>query len=131
MILLDTHALIWWREGDPRLSRHAQSVIANEEQIGIIAISAFSFWEIAMLEKRKRLQLSSGLSQWIAVTEALACTLFVPVDTNIAVASVHLPSGLHQDPADRIIVATAIVLNTPLVTVDKQLRAYPHVQTIW
>lgn len=131
MILLDTHALIWWREASARLSPRAQAAIANEEKVGMIAVSSFSFWEIALLVKRNRLKLSCAAAKWIGVVEALDCTFSVPVDTNIAVASVELPAGLHQDPADRIIVATAITMNIPLVTVDQKIRAYPHVQTIW
>lgn len=131
MILLDTHALIWWREDDARLSPRAQTAIRREEQSGMIAISSFSFWEIALLVKRNRLKLSCSVSRWIRVLEALRCTLFISVDNDIAVASVELPAGLHQDPADRIIVATAMVKNIPLVTIDQKIRAYPHVQTIW
>lgn len=131
MILLDTHALIWWREADARLSQRTQTAIAHEEQAGMIAVSAFSFWEIALLVQRNRLNLSCGVAKWVSLIEALNCTFFVPVDTNIAVASVQLPAGLHRDPADRIIVATALTMNIPLVTIDQKIRAYPHVRTIW
>lgn len=89
----------------------------------MIAVSAFSFWEIALLVKRHRLKLSCNVAKWISVIEALGCTLFVPVDANIAVAPIELPAGLHQDPADRIIVATAMTMNIPLVTVDRKIRA--------
>ena len=131
MILIDTHALVWWQESSARLSSKALSVITREAHHGTLVISAFSFWEIALLIEHNRLALSSNLSDWIAKVEAKKRTRFVPVDNRIAVASVQLPAGLHKDPADRIIVATAMLLDIPVVTADRQLRAYSHIRTIW
>jgi len=56
---------------------------------------------------------------------------FIPVDNSVAVKSVNLPQPLHSDPADRIIIATAISSGVPLVTRDEKILNYPHVQTIW
>ena len=131
MILLDTHALVWWQDSSARLSSKALSAITHEAHCGTLVISAFSFWEIALLIEHNRLARSSNLPDWIAKVEATKQMRFVPVDNHIAVASVRLPAGLHKDPADRIIVATAMLLDIPLVTADRQLRAYPHVRTIW
>lgn len=131
MIMLDTHALVWWREKSPRLSQHAKSAIAREAQGGSIAISAFSFWEIALLIEHSRLVLPQDLASWVAAVEGINYMHSIPVDNRIAVASIQLPAGLPKDPADRIIVATAIQLSIPIVTADHKMRAYPHVQTIW
>ena len=131
MILLDTHALVWWRDNTGKLSNNATSAIAKEAQSGTIVISAFSFWEIALLIEHKRLILPSALSIWMAEVEATHRMRLAPVDHQIAVASVRLPAGLSKDPADRIIVATAMLLDIPIVTADHQIRAYPHVRSIW
>ena len=56
---------------------------------------------------------------------------FVPINNRIAAASLWLPGNLHKDPVDRIIVATARELNFALITKDKRLQAYPHVESIW
>ncbi|ELX11186.1 PIN domain-containing protein [Janthinobacterium sp. HH01] len=131
MIMLDTHALIWWRDSSARLSPTATAAIAQEVQGGKIGISAFSFWEIALLVEHNRLRLPLDLASWVAAVEAIDRMRFIPVDNEIAVTSVRLPPGLHKDPADRIIVATAMLLDIPIVTADRKIHAYPHVQTIW
>lgn len=131
MILLDTHALIWWRDDSGKLSKSALAAIDKEAKNGTVSISAFSFWEIALLMEHHRLTLPSDLQTWMAAVEAINGMQFIPVDHQIAVASVQLPVGLHKDPADRILVATAMLLNIPIVTADQKMHAYPHVRTIW
>ena len=66
-----------------------------------------------------------------AACEALPSVRYVPVDNRIALRSVLLPDPLHDDPADRIIIATALQLGATLITRDDKLRAYPHVETLW
>lgn len=131
MILLDTHSLVWWVEFNPRLSASARQAIEREKRSGRIGVSSFTCWEIALLVARNKLCLSNDIRTWLAAVEALSCVSFIPVDNNVALTSVYLPTGLNNDPADRIIVATAMLLNVPIVTTDACMRAYPHVQTIW
>jgi PIN domain nuclease of toxin-antitoxin system len=131
MIMLDTHAVIWWRNNNPRLSQNAKTVIAREAHSGNLVLSAFSFWEIALLVEHQRLILPLDLASWLAAVEAIDRIRCIPVDNQIAVASVQLPAGLPKDPADRIIVATAMQLDIPIVTADQKMHAYPYVQTIW
>jgi PIN domain nuclease of toxin-antitoxin system len=68
---------------------------------------------------------------WIARTEALPFVKFVPVNNSIAVRSTQLPGPLHDDPADRIIIATTLSLGGMLVTKDDRIREYPQVKTLW
>jgi PIN domain nuclease of toxin-antitoxin system len=68
---------------------------------------------------------------WVAASEALPFFHFVPVSNSIALKSVQLPGELHSDPADRIIIATAISLGAFLVTKDDKIRNYQHVKTVW
>lgn len=131
MILLDTHALIWWFEGSPKLSLAAKAAIENAQRLSRVTISSLSCWEIALLNAHGRIHLSTELHNWIKAIQKLRRVRFIPVDNHIAVASVELPGQFHKDPADRIIVATAITMNIPVVTVDHKIRAYPHVRTIW
>ena len=131
MILLDTHALIWWFEGSPRLSLAAKAAIENPRRLSRVTISSLSCWEIALLNAHGRIDLSAELHDWIIAIQKLRRVRFIPVNNKIAITSVELPGQFHKDPADRIIVATAITMNIPLVTVDQKIRAYPHVQTIW
>jgi len=131
MILLDTHALIWWFEGSPKLSLAAKAAIENAQRLSRVTISSLSCWEIALLNAHGRIHLSTELHNWITAIQKHRRVRFIPVDNHIAVASVELPGQFHKDPADRIIVATAITMNIPVVTVDHKIHAYPHVRTIW
>ena len=129
MIVLDTHALVWWVTDDPTLSKKAKAIIEREQAAGEIVVSSISAWEIAMLVEHEKLVLSVDVSTWLAMAAEIA--RFVPVDVDVAVKSVQLPGKFHKDPADRMIVATARKFAAPLVTKDEKIRAYRHVKTIW
>lgn len=132
MIVLDTHALIWWASGDKaRLSPAAIAAIEAELPDGQIVISSISAWELAALVAKGRLALSMDVQAWLNAVREIEAVVFVPVDNDIGVKSVELPGDFHKDPADRMIVATARQWAAPLVTADEKIRAYPHVRTIW
>ncbi|MBN3855311.1 type II toxin-antitoxin system VapC family toxin [Paraburkholderia sp. Ac-20340] len=131
MIVLDTHALVWWATGDKELSRKARSVIERELDGGQIVISAISGWEIAMLVQREKLVLTMEVGAWLSTVAEIDAVHFLPVDVEVGLKSVDLPGEFHKDPADRMIVATARKLAAPLVTRDEKIRAYAHVKTIW
>ncbi len=131
MIVLDTHVWLWWISNPENLSSRAEQAIAQAvKQKGVI-ISSISTWEIALLVARERLALTIDVRDWIRKTEGLPFVRFMPVDNTIALRSVSLPGLFHQDPADRIITATAMTMGIPLVTRDNKILSYPHVQTIW
>lgn len=131
MIVLDTHALIWWIAQPDLLSPAARARIDRETEGAGIHVSAISCWEIALLVRKQRLALTLDVADWIAKTEALPFVQFVPVDNRIALRSNALPGDLHDDPADRLITATALTLGATLITKDARLHAYPHVETLW
>lgn len=131
MIVLDTHVLVWWVNGDESLSKNAKAAIARELDGGQIIISAISAWEIAMLVEREKLVLSMDVGSWLATVAEIEAVRFLPLDVEIAVKSVDLPGEFHKDPADRMIVATARKLAVPLVTKDEKIHAYEHVKKIW
>jgi PIN domain nuclease of toxin-antitoxin system len=131
VIVLFTHALVWWVNGDPALSKKAKGAIARESASGEIIISSISAWEIAMLVARRRLVLSMDVSSWLATVKQIEAVCFVPVDVDVATKSVELPGEGHSDPAARIIVATARMLAAPLLTKGARIRAYAHVKTVW
>jgi len=131
VIVLDTHVLVWWVNGDESLSKNAKAAIARELDGGQIIISAISAWEIAMLVEREKLVLSMDVGSWLATVAEIEAVRFLPLDVEIAVKSVDLPGEFHKDPADRMIVATARKLAVPLVTKDEKIHAYEHVKKIW
>jgi PIN domain nuclease of toxin-antitoxin system len=112
------------------LSPAAERSIASALHGGIY-VSSISCWEIGLLAKKGRLRLALSPADWVARSAALPFLRFVPVDNQIALRSIELPGPLHDDPADRLIVATALGLGVPLVTKDRRLHDYPHLETIW
>ncbi|HEX4952518.1 MAG TPA: type II toxin-antitoxin system VapC family toxin [Thermoanaerobaculia bacterium] len=131
MILLDTHVLVWWSNGSGELSTAAASAISEAAERNEILVSAITFWEVALLVTKGRLVLSQGVEDWLSQIEALPVVRTVPISPRIALRSVLLPPPLHDDPADRILVATALALSVPLVTRDERLRRYDPVDTLW
>lgn len=131
MIVLDTHAWVWFVSNPDLLSEEAGKAADNARNRGQIFVSSISAWEVALLAAKRRLSLTMDVNDWIARSEMLPFIRFIPVNNDIAVRSVNLPQPLHNDPADRIIIATAIITGFPLVTKDRKISDYPHVQTIW
>jgi len=131
LIVLDTHAWLWWLSDPDKLSRRARTAIDGSLGSAAVHVSSISAWEVTLLVRKGRLTLRLPADEWIARSEALSFLRFVPLDNRIAVRSNSLPAPIHDDPADRMIVATALVLGASLVTKDARLRRYRHVKTIW
>jgi PIN domain nuclease of toxin-antitoxin system len=129
MIVLDTHAWIWWVDGDRRLTQSQRSVISAEEA-NLIGVSAISCWEVAKLVELGRVVLSCSLEDWLDQALSYPGVQLIALTPEIAVESTRLPGDFHRDPADQIIVATARVYGCPLVTSDEKILRYPHVTTV-
>lgn len=131
MILLDTHAWVWWLNDSQELSPAAYRAIHAAREEGAVYVSSISAWELALLTAKGRLRLTMGVEDWIDRAEALPYLNFIPVDNRIAVRSITLPGTLHNDPADRIIIASALTLGVSIVTRDEKIERYRHVKTVW
>lgn len=124
MILLDTHALVWMDTDAADLGRTSRHLIKQAWRVQQLAVSAVSFWECAMLHARGRIMLPETPAAWRA--DLLQAGLIEwPVDGTIAILAADLVS-LHKDPADRFIVATAIVHRATLMTADERLLEWQH-----
>jgi len=139
VILLDTHVLIWWANGDRlRLSATALAAIdAAIESAGQpggtpgLLVSAISCWEVAMLANRGRLALSRDVERWLALLASHPAVRLLALDVAVAVAATRLPEPFHADPADRFLVAQARELGIPLLSADTKIRSYGHVHSLW
>ena len=129
MIVLDTHIWVWWVHGDDQLTESQKEVItANEGDV--IGISAISCWEVAKLVEYGRLELPCSLTDWFAQALSYPGIHILELTPAIAVASTQLPGEFHRDPADQIIVSTARAHKCPLMTSDRKLLKYSHVNTV-
>ena len=122
MILPDTHTLIWYMTLNPRLGPRADRRIQEAIADGDTAFSAISVWEVALLLAKRRLTLDVTALQWRQKL-LTAGLIEIPVDGAIAARSVALPN-MHDDPADRIIVATAQE-GHQLITDDHRILNWP------
>lgn len=129
MIILDTHIWIWWVHNDPQLTPNYREIVQAYEKEGL-GISTISCWEVAKLVETERIQLSIPIAEWMEKALAYPGIQLIELSPEIAIASTQLPMPFHRDPADQIIVATSRVLNCPLVTMDRKIRDYPHVQVL-
>jgi PIN domain nuclease of toxin-antitoxin system len=131
VIFLDTHSWIWWLDQSSHLSPSAERVLDKISKKNPALISSISVWELYMLVKKGRLVLRTDPAHWVHQCELSPEIRFVPVDNEIARISVQLPSEVHEDPADRLIIASAISLGATLITKDQKIRSSKVVQTIW
>lgn len=118
MILLDTHILVWLVQGNSLLGDQIRAELDDAFRNESVAISAISFWELCMLQKKGRVQLPP-MRPWR--NELLDMGLIeITIDGECSIVSNQL-TDFHPDPADRFIVATAIILDATLVTADRRI----------
>jgi PIN domain nuclease of toxin-antitoxin system len=128
MIVLDTHAWVWWNARPEGLSKRARQAIDEAKEVGASPITC---WEIAMLVAKGRLTLDRDVLLWVRRALARDRVRLLPLSPAIAVAAANLPRTFQGDPADRLIVATALDAVAPLVTRDRHIRDAGVVEAIW
>ena len=123
MILLDTHTVIWMDQGDRRLrpALRARIEVALGEQAAFV--STISFWEVAMRIRKRQMDFIEDVEAWRQnlLDDGL---IELPITGPIAAQAGLLPD-LHGDPADRIIIATALAGNYELATADRKILEWP------
>ena len=129
MILLDTHALLWWALDPDQLSPGAVEVVKQMERDGAFA-SSISIWELGVKVARGKLDLGIAIDEFARRVEKSGVVEFVSVDTTIWLRSLALP-WVHRDPADRVNVATALLLDVPVLSKDAVMQGYDGIVTIW
>jgi PIN domain nuclease of toxin-antitoxin system len=113
--VFDTH--IWLRA-----SAGVRQLKALQNFRGVAIVSAISVWEVAMLASKDRLDLQPDVDRWIH-TNLQSPVRLEPLHPEISLESCRLVD-FHGDPADRLIVATATILGTPLITADRQIISW-------
>lgn len=130
-IFLDTHAWVWWVTSDRRLSRRAAQAIRDALEGDGLWLSIISIWEVAKKVEKRQLVLDRPVRQWLDQATTITGLGLAELTPTILIDSCELPPPFHGDPADQLIVASARQQHATLVTKDRTLRRYPHVQTLW
>jgi len=131
MILMDTCAIIWDALEPGKLSKSALNAINNADKSNSLIISDISIWEISMLIKKKRVEVDTTAANFINLFLQSRSVSVQSISPEIAELSVNLGSEINNDPADRIIAATSIILNAQLVTADQNLIDSQMITTVW
>lgn len=130
-VMLDTHIVVWNALSPERLSEQAREVLALSDQPENMIISDISLWEISMMISKGRLHVDGGCQGFLNLLVQAYRLALIPVSPEIAALATQLPPDIREDPADRLIVATALAEKVPLVTADPNLRAARVVHTVW
>ncbi len=129
MIVLDTHVWLFWVNDDRELiSKKALTAINRAESLGVSVISC---WEIAMLVAKQRLAFNMDVQDWVNQASKYPGIRLIGLEPEVAVLSTRLPGNFHGDPADRMIVATCMKHNVPLISKDKMIRSWGQIKVIW
>ncbi len=128
MILLDTCSLLWLADDPSRLSEPAREVL-RQPGLAVYA-SAFSAFELGVKVAKHKLGLPKPLKEWFPAVCAHFAVRELPLTAAIAAAATELP-GPHADPAERILIATALEHDLTILTPDDKIRQYPRVRTLW
>jgi PIN domain nuclease of toxin-antitoxin system len=130
LILLDTHVVVWLALEPHRISRPGQAAIDKARRaVRGLAISDFTLVELSMLFRKKQFELIVNPKAFLSEVERRFVVL--PITANIALQALELPGTYPKDPADRIIGATALIEDIPLITADQAIRKSRAVPTIW
>jgi len=131
VILLDTHALILLALRPEGLSKAAARTIARAEAGDGIAIASITLWEIALLIDAGRIVVQGSTEAFLKLILQRPRLFMLDLSPEIAALAFQFPTDFPNDPADRIIAATARAHSLPLVTKDQRLQDSALVQTIW
>lgn len=129
MVLLDTHVLLWWALDPDRLSSAAVASLQAMERFGGFA-SAISIWELGVKVQRGKLDLGISITEFTRRLQKSSLLELVPVTAAVWLRSLELPWD-HRDPADRVIVATALLQDVPLLTADTEIHRFGGVSCVW
>lgn len=126
-MVLDSHVWFWWIVGEhARLPATMLEAIATTDRVGVSPVSCF---ELALAYKKGRLELPVPPREWFPRALGGSGVELLTLDDVIAACAVEL-TEVHRDPFDRIIIATALVLNGRLASVDGQFAAYPELARV-
>ncbi len=129
--LLDTHTWVWWNMRPQNLSRRVIKVIEHDDRYDELLLSVISPWEFCKLLEKGKIGIAINPEDWMNSALEMPKLRMVQLTPSISYRSTVLPQPFHDDPADQIIVATAREEQAVILTKDKRILNYKHVQSFW
>jgi len=123
-ILLDTHIAIWLADKNSRLKQSTISLLEAAFNEGNLCLSVISAWEIGLLVSKKRLDLGQTPLAWLDIFARRFKINMLEISPAIAINASYLAGTIHGDPADRIIIATAMAHGADIVSADENIVSY-------
>lgn len=127
-LLLDTHVWFWAVESPAKLGPQCRGALESPDHT--LAVATISTVEFGQLQAANRIAFRGTLESWLRRGTAALGLQTRELSHSIALLAYALPGEFHKDPADRLLVATAIQQGDTLVTADERILAYPHVQAL-
>jgi PIN domain nuclease of toxin-antitoxin system len=128
VIVLDTHAWVWWCANRTKIPAKTLAILDQESELFVSAISA---WEVCMLVAKGRLTFTQEPRVAVRLLAAAPNIRMIPITDAVATEAGLLGSKLHGDPADRLVVATTLDLRARLVTKDRKITISKLVPVVW
>jgi PIN domain nuclease of toxin-antitoxin system len=124
-LLLDTHIWLWHLEGNRSLTTSDLAPLLDRSGArSNLFVSDISYWEVAVKAAKGKLTLSVDVAIWLQQAEQAPGIRFRALDRPVLLLSTRLPGAAHNDPADRMLIASAQLANLPLVTADRRIIEY-------
>lgn len=123
-VLLDTHIWIHLQSGTSALSKAVLNAIDRAAATQSVYVPVISVWEIGMLSAKRCVEFDRPIRDWVKAALDRPGIQALPLTTEVALEAALLPKSMHPDPADRIILATAMIEKLTLITRDRSLLAY-------
>ena len=127
-LLLDTHVWFWALESPDRLGKRCR--VALETTDNVLTVATISSVELGQLQATGKVTFKGTLESWVRRGREALDLQTAELSHAIALLAYALPGAFHKDPADRMLVATAVHLGLTFVTADERILAYPNVMTL-
>ena len=131
MIMLDTHALLWYQNDRDQIPPRTLKQINHFFKIHRLMISQITLWEISMLFEKKRINLSIPFREYMQIFSRVSQIKTAGITPSVAAKCYELKDDLDGDPADRIIASTALDLGIPIVSKDTRFNKVKDLNVIW
>lgn len=124
-LLLDTHIWVWYLEGETnQMTADVVALLARSGAAGGLRVSHISYWEVAVKTAKRKWSFSIDAAIWLKRAGQAMDIRFLPLDGDTLLVSTRLAGTVHNDPADRMLIATSQLNSLPLVTADRLIIDY-------